>query len=59
MQGILFGKKDKKEFLDNLLYYHIYNHYLKLEKIYEDGEIMEETDLQRFKRSASFWGIKI
>ena len=59
MQGILFGKKDKKEFLDNLLYYHIYNHYLKLEKIYEDGEIMEETDLQRFKRSASFWGIKL
>lgn len=62
MQGVLLGKKDKKEFLDILLYYHIYNHYLKLEKIYKDedgGIIYEETDTERIKRSASFWGVTL
>lgn len=59
MQGVLLGSKNIKAFLNDVLYYHIYNHYLKLTDIYEDGEIMEETDIERFKRSASFWGVTL
>lgn len=60
MQGVLFDEKDGKDFLSDILYYHIYNHYLKLTEIYNNGETLyEETDLQRFKRSADFWDVNL
>ena len=55
MQGVLEGWKDKDEFLRDLLYYHIQSHAEKLEDLNE----YEETEEQRFKRSAEFWGVKM
>ena len=55
MQGVLEGWKDKKEFLKDVLYFHIENHAQKIEDLNE----YEETEVQRFKRSAEFWGVKM
>lgn len=55
MQGVLEGWKDKKEFLKDVLYFHIQNHADKLEDLNE----YEETEAQRFKRSADFWGVEM
>ena len=55
MQGVLEGWKDKDEFLRDLLYYHIQSHAEKIEDLNE----YEETEEQRFKRSAEFWGVKM
>lgn len=55
MQGVLEGWKDKKEFLKDVLYFHIQNHADKLEDLNE----YEETEAQRFKRSAEFWGVEM
>lgn len=53
MQGVLEGWKDKDEFLRDLLYYHIQSHAEKLEDLNE----YEETEVQRFKRSAEYWNV--
>lgn len=55
MQGVLEGWKDKKEFLKDVLYLHIQNHAGRLEDLNE----YEETEVQRFKRSAEFWGVEM
>lgn len=55
MQGVLEGWKEKDEFLRDILYFHIANHAQKLEDLNE----YEETEVQRFKRSAKFWGVKM
>ena len=54
-QGVLEGWKDKDEFLRDILYFHIENHAQKLEDLNE----YEETEVQRFKRSAEFWGVEM
>ena len=53
MQGVLEGWKDKKEFLKDLLYYHIQSHAEKLEDLNE----YEETSEQLFRRSAEYWNV--
>ena len=55
MQGVLEGWKEKDEFLRDILYFHIENHAQKIEDLNE----YEETEEQRFKRSAEFWGVKM
>ena len=55
MQGVLEGWKEKDEFLKDILYFHIANHAQNLEDLNE----YEETEVQRFKRSAKFWGVKM
>lgn len=55
MQGVLEGWKDKDEFLRDILYFHIENHAQKIEDLNE----YEETEVQRFKRSAEFWGVEM
>src|SRR5690242_7142518 len=55
MQGVLEGWKEKDEFLRDILYFHIENHAQKI----EDHNEYEETEEQRFKRSAEFWGVKM
>lgn len=55
MQGVLEGWKEKDEFLKDILYFHIANHAQKLEDLNE----FEETEVQRFKRSAEFWGVSM
>ena len=55
LQGVLEGWKDKKEFLRDVLYFHIQSHAYKLEYLNE----YEETEVQRFKRSVEFWGVKM
>ena len=55
LQGVLEGWKDKKDFLKDVLFYHIENHAQKLEDLNE----YEETEVQRFKRSAEYWGVKM
>ena len=55
MQGVLEGWKEKDEFLKDVLFYHIENHAQKLENLNE----YEETKVQRFKRSAEYWGVKM
>lgn len=55
LQGVLEGWKDKKDFLKDVLFYHIENHAQKLENLNE----YEETEVQHFKRSAEFWGVKM
>ena len=55
LQGVLEGWKDKKEFLRDVLYFHIQSHAYKLEDLNE----YEETEVQRFKRSAEYWGVKM
>ena len=55
MQGVLEGWKEKDEFLRDILYFHIENHAQKIEDLNE----YEETEVQRFKRSAEFWGVKM
>ena len=55
MQGVLEGWKEKDEFLKDVLYFHIANHAEKIEDLNE----YEETEEQRFKRSAEFWGVKM
>ena len=55
MQGVLEGWKEKDEFLRDILYFHIENHAQKIEDLNE----YEETEVQRFKRSAEYWGVKM
>ena len=55
LQGVLEGWKDKKEFLRDVLYFHIQSHAYKLEDLNE----YEETEAQRFKRSAEFWEVEM
>lgn len=55
MQGVLEGWKDKIEFLQDVLYFHIYNHSQKMEDLNE----YEESDAERFKRSASYWNVEM
>lgn len=55
LQGVLDGSKDKVSFLTDLLYYHIESHAMKMEGLNE----YEESETQRFKRSAEFWGVTV
>lgn len=55
LQGVLEGWKDKDEFMTDILYFHIENHAQKLEDINE----YEETEVQRFKRSAEYWNVSM
>ena len=61
-EGVLTGKKKKDRFLTEVLYYHLYLHYLKLAKINADDdflELHEETELERFKRCAKYWDVNL
>lgn len=56
MQGILKSNSEgKKDFLSNLLYYSIYSHSTFIEDLNE----YEETEEERFKRSASWLNVKL
>lgn len=55
LRGVLEGWKDKTEFLTDVLYFHIENHAQKIEDLNE----YEETEAQRFKRSAKFWNVSM
>ena len=53
MRGLLIGQKSVKSCLSDAMDFHVYSHSVKIEDLNE----YEETDLQRFKRSASYWGV--
>lgn len=56
MQGILKSNQEgKKDFLSNLLYYSLYGHSIFI----EDLNQYEETEEERFKRSASWLNVKL
>ena len=55
IRGVWEGWKDKPDFLRDILYFHIENHAQKIEDLNE----YEETDAQRFKRSAEFWNVSM
>lgn len=53
MQGVLAGQKTVQSFLSDAVEFHIYSHSVSIADLNE----YEETDLQRFKRSASYWEV--
>ena len=53
MQGVLAGQKTVQSFLSDAIRFHVYSHSIRIEDLNE----FEETDLQRFKRSASYWEV--
>ncbi len=55
LQGVISKQKSLQNFLNEVLYFHIYSHSKKIEDLAE----YEETDLQRFERSAKFWSVKL
>lgn len=56
MQGILkSNEQTKKEFLNNLLYYAVYRHSILIEDLNE----YEETESERFKRSAEWFKVSL
>ncbi|AZA52053.1 hypothetical protein [Chryseobacterium sp. G0201] len=56
MQGVLRGNQQtKKDFLSNLLYYSVYRHSVLI----EDLNNYEETDEERFKRSAGWFNVTL
>lgn len=55
LQGVIFGKKDKRTFLNEALYYSIYAYSEEL----RDKNEYDETNIQRFNKAAKFLNVTL